>query len=258
MPSSTALAARYRRCLRLRALRCRGPHARRTRGAQSASLRGDAARAGDVRRRRPRLPRRRRRRPEDGLLPRPARQSRARCARLRRAARCSTCSATRGGFTLAALAGGAHGVTSLDSSGSALRRGAREPRRAIRRSTASARSGWRPTPSPTLRKFRDAARAFDLIVLDPPKFAPTAAHAERASRAYKDINLLGAQAAAPGRAAGDLFVLGRDRRRALPQDRRRRRARRRRRRHGRRARSARVPTIRSRWRFPKAITSRAC
>ena len=33
-------------------------------------------------------------------------------------------------------------------------------------------------------------RSFDLIVLDPPKFAPTAAHAERAARGYKDINLL--------------------------------------------------------------------
>jgi 23S rRNA (cytosine1962-C5)-methyltransferase len=40
-----------------------------------------------------------------------------------------------------------------------------------------------------LRKLRDHARSFDLIVLDPPKFAPTAAHAEKAARAYKDINL---------------------------------------------------------------------
>jgi len=40
-----------------------------------------------------------------------------------------------------------------------------------------------------LRRMRDAARAFDLIVLDPPKFAPTAAHVEKAARAYKDINL---------------------------------------------------------------------
>ena len=38
--------------------------------------------------------------------------------------------------------------------------------------------------------MRDAARSFDVIVLDPPKFAPTAAHAEKAARAYKDINLL--------------------------------------------------------------------
>ena len=41
-----------------------------------------------------------------------------------------------------------------------------------------------------MRKLRDAARGFDLIVLDPPKFAPTAHHAEKATRAYKDVNLL--------------------------------------------------------------------
>ena len=40
-----------------------------------------------------------------------------------------------------------------------------------------------------LRRLRDQGRTFDTIVLDPPKFAPTAAHAERAARAYKDINL---------------------------------------------------------------------
>jgi 23S rRNA (cytosine1962-C5)-methyltransferase len=41
-----------------------------------------------------------------------------------------------------------------------------------------------------LRKLRDSARSFDLIILDPPKFAPTVAQVERASRGYKDINLL--------------------------------------------------------------------
>ena len=42
-----------------------------------------------------------------------------------------------------------------------------------------------------LRKMRDQGKKFDVIVLDPPKFAPTAAHVNRAARAYKDINLLG-------------------------------------------------------------------
>jgi 23S rRNA (cytosine1962-C5)-methyltransferase len=41
-----------------------------------------------------------------------------------------------------------------------------------------------------LRALRDQRREFDLIVLDPPKFAPTAAFAEKAARGYKDINLL--------------------------------------------------------------------
>ena len=49
-----------------------------------------------------------------------------------------------------------------------------------------------------LRDFRKAGRSFDLIVLDPPKFAPSAAHADRAARAYKDINLLGFRLLKPG------------------------------------------------------------
>ena len=46
-------------------------------------------------------------------------------------------------------------------------------------------------------------RSFDAIVLDPPKLAPTAAHAERAARAYKDINRLALKLLEPG---GVLFT----------------------------------------------------
>ena len=49
-----------------------------------------------------------------------------------------------------------------------------------------------------LRKFRDQAKKFDVIILDPPKFAPTAAYAERAARGYKDINLLAFKLLNPG------------------------------------------------------------
>ena len=49
-----------------------------------------------------------------------------------------------------------------------------------------------------LRKLRDQNRKFDLIILDPPKFAPTAAFAEKAARGYKDINLLGFKLLRPG------------------------------------------------------------
>ena len=59
-----------------------------------------------------------------------------------------------------------------------------------------------------LRKMRDGARKFDLIVLDPPKFAPTAAHAEKAARAYKDINLLGLQLVRPGGALATFSCSG--------------------------------------------------
>ena len=46
--------------------------------------------------------------------------------------------------------------------------------------------------------MREAGEQFDIVVLDPPKFAPSASHAERASRAYKDINLLGFKLLVPG------------------------------------------------------------
>jgi 23S rRNA G2069 N7-methylase RlmK/C1962 C5-methylase RlmI len=54
-----------------------------------------------------------------------------------------------------------------------------------------------------LREFIDQGRTFDAIVLDPPKFAPTVAHAERAARAYKDINRLALKLLEPG---GVLFT----------------------------------------------------
>jgi len=50
----------------------------------------------------------------------------------------------------------------------------------------------------SLRRLIEEGAVFDAIVLDPPKFAPTAAHAERAARAYKDINRLALKMLAPG------------------------------------------------------------
>jgi 23S rRNA (cytosine1962-C5)-methyltransferase len=50
----------------------------------------------------------------------------------------------------------------------------------------------------SLRRFAEDGRSFDAIVLDPPKFAPTVAHAERAARAYKDINRLAFKLLEPG------------------------------------------------------------
>jgi len=102
-----------------------------------------------------------------------------------------------GGFSLAALAGGAASVLSIDSSGDALEL-ARD--NLARNATLdSARAQWHQADVfEELRKLRDSGAAFDMIVLDPPKFAPTAAHAERAARAYKDINLLAFKLLAPG------------------------------------------------------------
>lgn len=96
------------------------------------------------------------------------------------------CFAYTGGFTLNALAGGAAGVTAVDSSGPALE----ILKRNVAHNRLPACECIEGDVFQLLRKMRDQARRFDLIVLDPPKFAPTAAHAEKAARAYKDINLL--------------------------------------------------------------------
>jgi len=102
-----------------------------------------------------------------------------------------------GGFALAALAGGAVRVLSLDSSADALALArenlGRNPR------LPAERAEWREADAfAELRKLRDRGAGFDLVVLDPPKFAPTAAHAERAARAYKDVNLWALKLLRPG------------------------------------------------------------
>ncbi|GAB4580392.1 MAG: class I SAM-dependent methyltransferase [Anaerolineales bacterium] len=106
------------------------------------------------------------------------------------------CFAYTGAFTVYALAGGATSVLSIDSSAEALAQG---------RDNLT-RNGLSPDQAiwlegdvfRELRTFRDRARAFDLIILDPPKFAATAAQAERAARGYKDINLLAFKLLRPG------------------------------------------------------------
>ncbi len=105
------------------------------------------------------------------------------------------CFCYSGGFSLAAQKGGAAGITSVDSSRDAL-------------DLAQANWSLNHFDSQTewieadvfdrLRKFRDQNRRFDLIVLDPPKFAPTLAQVERAARGYKDINLLAFRLLNPG------------------------------------------------------------
>ncbi|MGD2205840.1 MAG: class I SAM-dependent methyltransferase [Anaerolineae bacterium] len=49
-----------------------------------------------------------------------------------------------------------------------------------------------------LRRYRDEARTFDVVILDPPKFAATQAQVMNASRGHKDINLLAMQLLRPG------------------------------------------------------------
>ena len=106
------------------------------------------------------------------------------------------CFCYTGGFSLYALRGGAKSVLSIDSSQEALQLAQRNVEL---NGLDSARAEWQCADVfEALRKLRDQNRKFDLIVLDPPKFAPTAAFAEKAARAYKDINLLGFKLLRPG------------------------------------------------------------
>ncbi|NSL53671.1 class I SAM-dependent rRNA methyltransferase [Uliginosibacterium aquaticum] len=101
------------------------------------------------------------------------------------------------GFSLQALAGGAASTLSIDSSGPALESARRNL--AMNSQLDAARAEWwEADVFEALRKLRTDGRKFDLIVLDPPKFAPSAAHAQRAARAYKDINILGFRLLNPG------------------------------------------------------------
>jgi 23S rRNA (cytosine1962-C5)-methyltransferase len=124
------------------------------------------------------------------------RQNRLRVRELSEGRDMLDCFCYTGGFTLNALAGGAKSVVAVDSSADALSLG-RENLRLNRMQAESAE--WREGDVfQELRKFRDEARSFDLVVLDPPKFAPTAAQTEKASRGYKDINLLAFKLLRPG------------------------------------------------------------
>ncbi len=102
-----------------------------------------------------------------------------------------------GGFALAALAGGAQRVTAVDSSAAALEV-ARENLAANHQLDATRIAFEQADVFGYQRLLRDRGASFGLVVLDPPKFAPTAAQAKNAARAYKDINLLAFKLLAPG------------------------------------------------------------
>ena len=113
-----------------------------------------------------------------------------------RGRRVLNCFCYTGGFTLAALRGGAASAVSVDSSAPALA--------AARRNQAvngldGANCEWlEANVFDALNQMLARGEQFDLIVLDPPKFAPTVQHAERAARAYKEINLKALRLLAPG------------------------------------------------------------
>jgi 23S rRNA (cytosine1962-C5)-methyltransferase len=134
---------------------------------------------------------------------RDSRQRFAEIAKHRRFRRVLNCFCYTGGFTVAALAGlkaadaveGAE-LTSIDSSLPALERA--RANLALNGFEGANAHFVDADVNASLRRFIEEGRTFDAIVLDPPKFAPTVAHAERAARAYKDINRLALKLLEPG------------------------------------------------------------
>ncbi len=106
------------------------------------------------------------------------------------------CFSFSGGFALNALAGDAASVTAVDSSTDAL--ALAEENRALNDLPDEKVAWMEGDVFKVLRKFRDARRDFDMIILDPPKFAHTSSQAQKAARGYKDINLLAFKLLRPG------------------------------------------------------------
>ena len=127
---------------------------------------------------------------------RDSRQAFARWVRLSGSAEVLNCYSYTGGFSLAALAGGAQQVYSVDSSAPALARADEHVR--LNGFDASRHRTVDADVNAHLREQLAQGRRFDAIVLDPPKFAASAAQAERAARAYKDINRLALMLLRPG------------------------------------------------------------
>ena len=101
-----------------------------------------------------------------------------------------------GAFAVHALDAGAMRVTNVESSAASLalaRRNAELNGQDLERLEQVEGDVFR-----VLRNYRDSRRSFDVIVLDPPKFAESKTQLERAARGYKDINLLALKLLRPG------------------------------------------------------------
>lgn len=111
------------------------------------------------------------------------------------------CCCYSGGFGLRALQAGAKRVTFLDAAEKSLHWAAQN---AALNGFADDRQEYiRGDVFQLLRTFRDSRRSFEVIILDPPKFADTRTRLEKAARGYKDINLLACKLLRPG---GQLFT----------------------------------------------------
>jgi 23S rRNA (cytosine1962-C5)-methyltransferase len=99
-----------------------------------------------------------------------------------------------GAFSVVAAGSGATAITNIDSSGPALA-GAK---RNAELNSLDVGELVEADAFTALRGLRDRARQYDLILLDPPKLAASERQVDKASRAYKDLNLLAMKLLAPG------------------------------------------------------------
>lgn len=99
------------------------------------------------------------------------------------------CFSYTGGFTLNALKNGAASVVSVDSSALAIE--TLKQNISLNKLDAGKHSAIQSDVNKQLRAFKDAGEKFDIIVLDPPKYAPSRSALDRAARAYKDLNRIG-------------------------------------------------------------------
>ncbi|GAK58638.1 PUA domain containing protein [Candidatus Vecturithrix granuli] len=111
------------------------------------------------------------------------------------------CFAYTGGFGIYALKYGAKSVVNIDTSAAALQLLQRQI--ALNDLDDTRSEQIEGDVFQRLRQFRDARRQFDVIILDPPKFAESRSQLKSASRGYKDINLLAMKLLRPG---GILFT----------------------------------------------------
>lgn len=98
------------------------------------------------------------------------------------------CFSYTGGFSVYAIKAGASKVVNLDSSLEAL--SLAETNLTLNGIASSKYENVQDDVFKYLRKLRDTNKQFDVIILDPPKFAESVSQIEKASRGYKDINLL--------------------------------------------------------------------
>lgn len=98
------------------------------------------------------------------------------------------CFAYTGGFSVYALGKGAKSVTLIDSSAQSLSLAQENIK--INNFEIARASFIDGDVFRILREFRENGKRFDMVILDPPKFAPRKADLNRALSGYKDINML--------------------------------------------------------------------